>query len=76
MASEKTELISEAAIFRSLVRLETKQDQILSNQNDIATDHKELKARMNKVENRQNWLMGAVAATGAGFTILTKLGLI
>ena len=73
---EKNELISEAAIFRSLVRLETKQDQILSNQHEITADHKELKERMNKVENRQNWFMGAIAATGAGFTILTKMGLI
>lgn len=76
MSSEKHELISEAAIFRSLVRLETKQDQILSNQNEITADHKELKERMNKVENRQNWFMGAIAATGAGFTILNRMGLV
>ena len=71
---EKEELISEAAIFRSLVRLETKQDAILANQNEITIDHKELKNRVGKLENRQNWFIGAIAAIGAVITALAKLG--
>ncbi len=73
MAAQE-DIISTAAIYRSLVRLETKQDSILENQSEILTDHKTLKARMDKVENRQHWYMGAVAAFGAGITLLAKLG--
>jgi len=74
MKPDKEELISEAAIFRSLVRLETKQDAILASQNEITVDHKELKNRVGTLESRQNWFMGAIAACGALITTLAKLG--
>ena len=56
------DIISTAAIYRSLVRLETKQDNIIEGQAAILTDHVALKARMDKVENRQQWYMGAFAS--------------
>ena len=71
MAAQE-DIISTAAIYRSLVRLETKQDSILENQTEILTDHKTLKTRIDKVENRQHWYMGAVAAVSAAIAAFPK----
>lgn len=73
MAAQDDDIISPAAIFRSLVRLEAKQDTILSSQDEILVDHKAIKDRLSKVENRQNWFMGALAAMGAGITFVFKV---
>lgn len=61
MAAQE-DIISTAAVFRSLVRLESKQDAIMDSQKEILVDHSALKDRLTKVEGRQNWYMGAVAA--------------
>ena len=66
------DIISPAAVFRSLVKLEAKQDAILENQKEILVEHGALKARLSKVEQRQSWYMGAVAAVVGVITLLPK----
>lgn len=53
-------IISPAATFRALTRIESKQDLILEKQNDLKKDHDDLKTRMSAVETRQNRVAGGL----------------
>ena len=74
MSAQEDDIISTAAIYRALVRLEEKQDNILNNQKTMIIEHNAFERRISKVENRQNWFMGVIASVGGVIAILAKTG--
>ena len=62
MQHEQDEIISPAAIFRALTRLEMKQDQILKGHEKLDEDLDKHDTRITALEKRQTYWGGAIAA--------------
>ena len=64
-AQGQEEIISTAAVFRSLVKIEMKQDALIDKIDRVSKERDNLEKRVNTVEKRHTFLMGGAAAMGA-----------
>lgn len=55
-------------VMKTLGRIDANLESLVSLQSEIKGDHKELEARVTKLENSRHWMLGAAAAVSAFFT--------